>query len=465
MDARAARGPGYPAPAVRPPSLAFLCALAAPLAAQDWPHWRGPRHDGSSSATGLPATLDRTQAVRWSAALPGPGAATPIVSGERVFVSSVDEEAGMLVALCFDRTSGELRWGEEAGSGYRPARSGEERGTPIGVDRRSNYASPSPVTDGERVVFFYGNGDLVAFDLDGKRLWSRNLQRDHGDFAFQWTFAASPTLWDGLLYLPVLQRDQPVDGVGRDDAASFLLAIDPESGADVFKRERPSDAALESRESYATPIPFAADGARALLVVGGDVLSAHDPRSGEDLWRWGSWNPGHREEWWRIVPSPVVGAGRVLVCAPKKQPIYALRLDGEPASGALGDDALAWKSAGKRDPLSSDVPTPAFHRGSFYVLGDGEGALSRVEPATGKALWTVALPGRSPWEASPTAADGRIWCLNHAGLVAALDAESGKLLTEVALGEEDTGPIRSSIAVAHGALFVRTETTLFCLGR
>ncbi|TDJ72366.1 MAG: hypothetical protein E2O39_06760 [Planctomycetota bacterium] len=426
--------------------------------AQDWPNWRGPHYDGSASATGLPIDFDQTKRVAWAAALPGPGAGTPIIHGEHVFVSAIDEQSGRLLALAFDRRTGEELWALDAGSGYRPG--GE--GSKTGVHDRSNYASPSPVTDGERVLFFYGNGDLVAFTLGGERLWARNLQRDFDDFAFQWTFSATPTIWEGRVFLPILQRDEPVHGRGPDHPRSFLLALDPATGATLYEHPRASDAKKESLESYATAIPYVGpEGRKALLVVGGDVITGHDPATGTELWRWGTWNAGHREMWWRLVPSAVVGAGRVLVCAPKRAPVYAVRLDG---SGTLGEDGLAWKSAGRPNPVSSDVPTPLFFEGKFFVLSDVRESLSRVDPATGAVEWTIEMPGKHRWRASPTGADGKIWCLNHHGDVVVVDPKDGTILHEVAMGEEDDDQIRASIAVAHGRLFIRTNTTLFCVG-
>jgi outer membrane protein assembly factor BamB len=257
-----------------------------------------------------------------------------------------------------------------------------------------------------------------------------------------------------------LQRDQPTDGSASEQPIpSFLLALDPKSGVELFRVPRASEARMESRESYATVIPCSVAGHEQLLVVGGDVLSAHDPATGAERWRWGTWNEGHRELWWRLVPSPVVGAGHVLVCAPKRAPVYALRLEGE----RLTEEPLAWMSTGRPNPVSSDVPTPLFYRERFFVQSEG-GRLSRVEPATGKVEWSVELPDRSPWEASPTGADGRIWCLSHSGVLAAVDAASGALAGSLALGGEDGGPVRASVAAAHGALFVRTNENLIALG-
>lgn len=435
-------------------ALALACVLLAP---QDWAHWRGPTYDGASAVMGLPREVSAESGVRWAAELPGPSAATPIVVGERVFVTAAVEEAGVLLALALDRKTGALLWEDEAGSGYRP----RGKGSATRIDERSDYASPSAVSDGERVLFLFGNGDLLCYALDGQRQWARNLQQEHGDFAFQWTYGASPTLLGGRIYLPILQRDQPTDGSPREGKIpSFLLALDVATGEQAFVAERPSPARMESLESYATVIPHTRNGTTELLVVGGDVLTGHDPATGKELWRWGTWNEGHREQWWRIVPSPVVADGLVFVAAPKRAPVYAVKLGG---TGTLGHEALAWQSAGRPNPVSSDVPTPLVYQERLFVLSES-GKLSRVVPATGKVEWTVELPDRTPWEASPTGADGRVWCLSHGGVLVGVDATSGELVTRAELGEEDGPPVRASVAAAHGALFVRTQARLVCIG-
>lgn len=428
--------------------------LSTAVSAQDWPHWRGPLFNGSAEVTGLPKTFSQTENVRWKVELPGTGASTPIVVGDRIFLSSISGEK--LVALCYDRDSGELRWSKEAGSGYRPGGDGST----IGIHPRSNYASPSAVSDGERVVFFFGNGDLIAYDLEGEELWRRNLQKDHGDFCFQWTFSSSPTLWDGKLHMQILQRDTPVHNRGKKGAESFLLALDVESGKQVFRHVRPSDAIVESLESYATPIPHVyEDGRKELLIVGGDVITGHDPETGKENWRWGTWNPSNREKWWRLVPSPVVGGGKVLACGPKKAPVCAVKLGGE---GDLGDAGLAWQSEGRRGPITTDVPTPLFYDGAFFVLSDLNTGISRVNAESGEIEWTKELPRDAGlWRASPTGADGRIWILSHGGLCQVYDAKSGDLTHETRMAPEDSDFIRASIVVADGSLLVRTNTTLF----
>lgn len=440
-----------------PLCLAISCLLT-PAFAQDWPHWRGPNYDGSAAAEGLPATFSTEENVKWASPLPGPGASTPIVVGERIFLTSIDEEAGSLLAICLDRDSGEERWIEAAGSGYQPG----GKGTKTAHHQRSNYANPSATTDGERVVFFFGNGDLVCFTVEGEKQWARNIQHDYGDFAFQWTFGASPTLHDGRIFLPVLQRNEPVHELGKEGGESFLLAIDPADGKTLYRHVRPSPAKRESLESFATPIPITHEGREEILIVGGDVITGHDPASGTELWRWGTWNPGHREEWWRIVPSAVTGAGLVLACGPKGQPVYAVRLGGE---GALDQSALAWKSEGRRDPVTSDVPTPLFFDGDFFVLSDKREALTRVDAASGAQKWSIRLPGENLWRASPTGADGRIWLLDHGGHVVVVDPADGKILHRTCFAEDGDDLVRASVVVAYDSLCVRTNTTLFRIGR
>ena len=131
----------------------------------------------------------------------------------------------------------------------------------------------------------------------------------------------------------------------------------------------------------------------------------------------------------------------------------------------MGVEGLAWKSAGRPNPVSSDVPTPLFYGGKFYVLSDVRASLSRVDPGSGEVEWSINMPGRSQWRASPTGADGRIWCMNHGGLVVVLDPEDGAILHTASMGEEDDDQIRSTVAVAHGNLFIRTHTMLYCIGK
>jgi len=428
--------------------LSFL-AVTATVEAADWPQWRGPLFNGSTDETDLPNRFSRTENVAWKTTLPGCSAATPIVVADRVFISGVDAAAETLLASCYDRGTGKLLWRHKLARGVRR-------------DYRSTYAAPSPVTDGKIVVFFYSNGDLICYDLDGKEIWSRNIQEDYGTFAFLWTFASSPTLSNGKLYLQVFQRDVPVDGRGFAEKVnrSYLLAMDPATGKTLWRRFRPSKAVAESREAFSTPIPFSHDGREELLVVGGDAMTGHNAATGEELWRWGDMNPV-RISHWRLVPSPVAGDGVILACAPKRSPVYAIKAG---AKGLLGEEDLGWTSRDVRE-VSSDVPTPAFYDGDFFILSDVRRALSRVEPATGKVKWTITTPGSSKYEASPTVADGKAYLVNFDGEVSIVDTADGNVLETIPMDEPSDGEVvRSTIVVAGRQLFIRTTRELYCIG-
>lgn len=436
--------------------LAAASVTGAAPASQDWPNWRGPFFNGSAEASGLPVKFSPTEGLVWSTELPGPSAATPVTWGDSVFVSSTEPEAQQLLALCLDRKTGAVKWRQNVGTGYRAG----GRGNDIQIDERSNYASPSPVTDGKRVIFFYGNGDLVAFDFTGKKLWQRSVQRDYGDFNFNWTFASTPQLYDGRLYVQVLQRDQPVSGRGRPGAESYLLALEPATGKELWRAVRPSPARMESREAYSTPIPFENNGRKEILISGGSLLSGHDAGTGTELWRWGTWDPGYQHPSLRLVPSPVAGGGVILGCGPKREPVYAVRAG---ASGDVTANGLAWRSE-PGSPITTDVPTPLFYRGKFYVLSDVRKALTCVEPATGSVVWSTAIPGFSMCWGSPTGADGKIYLISLSGEVRVVDAAKGDILATNPMAEGEN-EIRSTIAIAHNQLLIRTNTRLFCVGK
>ncbi len=426
----------------------LICTVLASVStfAADWAQWRGPNFNGSSPEKNLPAQWTKESAA-WAVDLPGPSASTPVVLGNRVFLSTVDAKEKTTHAICLDRATGKQLWSRKTGDG-------------INRDDRSNYASPSPVADKDRVFFFYGNGGLFAFDLAGQPLWERSITKDYGDFAFQWTFSSSPLLHEGKLYMQILQRNVPVHGKGRQNGESFLLALDPANGKTLWRQVRASEAVAESLEAFSTPVPFEHNGRREILISGGDCLTGHDPETGAELWRWGTWNPnkiGH----WRLVPSPVAGGGVVLACAPKGDPIYAIKLG---LTGTHQASAIAWKTDQKRE-VSSDVPTPLFYEGDFFVLSDVRKNLSRVDPATGNVKWTLELPGRKKYEASPLGADGKVYLMNFGGDVVVVDAAKGEVLSNIPMGDASDDMTRSSLVAAHGQLFIRTNAKLYCVGK
>ena len=430
---------------------ALLFSLSLILPGQghagNWGQWRGPHFDGSSDETSLPTVFSKTNAVKWAADLPGPSAATPAVWGQNVFISSSEEKSKTLHALCLDRSSGKILWNHEVAPG-------------LNQDDKSNFASPSPATDGKLAVFLYGNGPVAAYDIAGKKLWSRNLEKDYGPFAYQWTYGASPVLFGGKLFIQVLHRNEPVRGRGKASNESYILALEPASGKELWRHIRDSEARMESQEAYSTPIPYQNGDRTELLIAGGDCISGHKVSDGEELWRWGTWNP-NRITHWRLVASPVSGAGIILACAPKTAPIYALKSG---AKGKQDDSVLAWKSSELE--LSSDVATPLYYKGRFYVVNGERRTITRVDPATGKPDWIGDLDSRIKIESSPTAGDDKIYFQNFRGEVFVVGAQKDfKLIAKIPMGDEGDDQLRSSVALSDGELFLRTGRKLYCVGK
>lgn len=422
--------------------LAVMLAMPAAIQAENWPNWRGPHYTGYAEAENLPTTWSDTENIHWKTPLPGRGAGTPIIWEDRIFLSAVDEESFELKGMCLDRVSGEVLWQKPLGLTIR-------------VSDRNSPASPSPVTNGEIVVFLFGTGDLAALDFDGNILWKRNLQQEMGEFQIQFGYGSSPLLHDGQLYVQVLQRNEASYGSNAEGPFdSYLLALDPQTGETHWKHIRPSDAVAESLEAYTTPIPFEHEGEEYIIVFGADYVTAHNPSDGEEVWRWGNYNPrkiGH----WRIVPSPVAGPGTVFVAAPKREPLFAIQPNGE---GKLDDSAVAWQF----ESFPPDVCTPIYHDGRLYVLDGDRHVMTAIDVASGEVLWQGELESRVVMRASPTLADGKLYCLNEDGRVYVMEAgDEFNLLAEIEMPEE--APVRSTISVSDNQLFMRTAKHLYCI--
>lgn len=408
--------------------------ISSAARAEDWPQWRGPHFNGSSDAKGLPDKLDAsTQA--WAIDLPGTGSGTPIIWQERIFISCLDPKSSKLLAVCLSRNDGSVLWSKQVGLGYQK-------------NDRNDQASPSPITDGKMVWFYFGTGDLTAFDLDGNEKWTHNIQKEYGAFNIQWIYASSPMLYEGKLYVQVLQRDVPPrrDATASGPPAeSYLLAMDAATGKELWRQVRPNEAVAESKESYATPFPYSNDGHAEILLIGGDCVTAHDPQTGKELWRCGGWNPRKMSSW-RVVSSVVATDGLVFACPPKGGAVFAIKDEG---SGDVTGTNVAWKNP----DLSSDAAVPLVYRDRLYVLnGDRPRTLYCVEPKTGKVIWSTATGSRSVLRASPTGADGKIYLANEAGDVWVLSADQSKILSKSSLGGRND---HATVAVVDGEVFVR----------
>jgi outer membrane protein assembly factor BamB len=429
-------------------TLLALTLLTSFAGAENWPNWRGPNQDGSSSETSLPSKFSPQEGVKWAADLPGIAASVPVIWGDNIFITSPIVAEKKLVGLCYDKQSGKEKW-----------RTTISEGDEVQWDDKSNLASPSAATDGDRVYFLFANAIAAACDFSGKIIWKRDFTETHGAFATQWTYGSSPTIDSGKLYIQVLQRNETFKfqekfekGTAGKDMSSYILAIDPATGKDIWKHVRPSLAAIESLEAFSSPVFTTHKDQRLMLISGGDTLTIHDAATGKEFSRIATWNP------------PVVGDGMAIVCAPKNSPVFAMPLD------AKGETQPVWQTEPKG--VTSDVPTPAFYKGKFYVLDGGKKLLSCLEPKTGKVLWTGELGGKAKFESSPTVADDKVYCINFWGEVYVAKANSDQFellsMNEMGNGSKPNGnaeSVRASISVSDSSLFVRTQDKLYRVGK
>ncbi len=423
--------------------LLSMMAMVADSRAADWPQWRGPLLNGSTPETVLPARWSKTEKVLWRAPLPGSSGATPVVWGNSVFVSSPDQDKNLWF-FCLDARNGEVKWRAQVGSGNR-------------TQGKNNLASPSAVTDGQRVICLLGTGDLAAFDFSGRKIWGRDLSSEFGRFAFMFLYGSSPLLWENRLYVQVIQRNPPTYSYVRDDKPerdSYLLCLDPATGSTLWRHVRKTDARGESMECYTTPLPYPEFNPTHVLVVGANAITAHDPQTGKEAWTYPGVNLKKRSDG-RIVPSAVVVSNLIYACGPKRELLVAFR--GGP-SGTLGEECVAWKST---DDIP-DVCTPLVYQGRLYVLDGDQQILTCYEPVTGRKIWRGKLDVREIFSASPTGADGKIYLLSEDGTAVVLSAgDRFEVLDRIPMGER---PCYSSIAVAGRRLYIRTAAALYCLG-
>jgi outer membrane protein assembly factor BamB len=411
-------------------SRAGLCLTLLPalVAAADWPQWRGPSLDGTSPERGLPVRWGAEENVAWKLALPGASASTPIVTGDRVFLGV--PEGGELFLWCVDRKSGGVLWKRRLGGGN------EKR-------RKHDMTSPSPVTDGQRVWATTGTGVLKAFDLEGRELWARELQKDYGPFGLNWGYASSPLLLEDALYVQVLH------GM-KTDAPSYLLRIDAASGRTVWRVERPTPAVSESPDAYTTPAVVGRGAGAEIVVTGGDVVTGHDPATGRELWRAGGLNPDH-DPYYRIVASPVV-VGDLVIAPSRVRPLLALRAGGR---GDVTGSHRAWSFDN-----GPDVPTPVSDGTYLYVVND-KGILWVLDVKTGKPRYGPQRLAVGTYSASPVLADGRVYATNEDGRTSVFKAGPAfELLAENQL----EGFTLSTPAIASGHLYLRTASALYCIG-
>ena len=370
-----------------------------------------------------------TEGIAWKVALPTGSGATPIVSGDRVYLNVAE---GDTVSLwCLDRKTAAVLWKKPLGASAGHAH------------KKHNMSTPSPVTDGKRVFAMTGQGALKGFDASGKELWARDVQKDYGTFGTNWGYGSSPLLYGELLYVPVLH------GM-KTDEPSYLLGIETATGKTRFRVERPTRAHTESPDAYTTPTVARRGSAVEIVVTGGDVVTGHDPGTGKELWRANGLNPDDNP-YNRIVASPVA-AGDVVVAPTRVKPMLVLKAFG---SGDVTKSALLWSF--DRGP---DVPTPATDGTLLYVVTD-KGLLSCMDLATGKVHYGPERLRMGTYSSSPLLADGKLYLTSEEAVTSVVKAGTTfEVLAENALD----GFTVASPAAASGQIFIRTASHLFAIG-
>ena len=422
---------------------ALLVGVASGASAgesEHWPNFRGPSLTGATEGANLPAEWGETDGIVWTTPLPGPSAATPAIWGDRVFVTAADAATGELLAMCLNAVDGKSLWRHAHGQN-------RSRG-------RSDMTGPSPVTDGDRVVFLFGTGRLVAYDFEGRQLWRRDLAEEFGTLSVSFGYAASPLLHEGRLYIQMMRRSTHKDASPDEPLESFLLAVDPASGTDLWRRARPAKAVDESWESYVTPVTHGEGREAQIVVAGADAVTGHDAANGHELWRC-TFNERRRRNW-RLVPTPVSDGERVYLALPRGVSLLAI----EPGGSAEPiEDRTVWSM--KRD--APDVCSPLLYRGRLYALDGVKRVLTCLDPATGRQIWQGKLGGKAVIRSSPTAADGKIYFIDETGLVFVVAAgDEFQVLSRIEMS--GGRPARSSIAIAGNRLYVRTAEALHCIG-
>lgn len=411
--------------ALLPTVIALITAVVSPhlATAADWTAWRGPLGNGISSEQNLLTTWSPEKNVRWRVALPEPGNSTPIVVKGRVFLTQA--EGKQRNVLCFDRTDGKLLW-----------KSGIEMAADERTHETNPYASSSPVTNGERVIAWFGSGGLVAYDLDGKELWRTDLgAHDH-----KFGYGSSPVIHGDLCFLNF--------GPG---VREFLVAVDKRTGKEVWRHTSPVPGGDDIFGTWSTPLIF--ENARRVELISAlrGELAGLDPKTGQVFWRVTNWGI-------QAKSSPVAGDGIVVLSGdhePKTAEV-AVRLGG---TGDVSETHVLWRFL----PTRRRVGTGVIHAGHFYGTRSG-GFVDCVELTTGKVVWDERLPATTSTTAiwsSPVLVDGKLYLVNQGGdgfVVRA--APTYELLATNAMKEKTN----SSIVVSDGEIFLRTHQALWCLG-
>jgi outer membrane protein assembly factor BamB len=426
-----------------------LISVAAVTPAANWPQWRGPDGSGISNEKNLPATWTPTTNIKWKAALPGRGHSSPIVWGNRIFVTTavegdvvqgakaVKHMAGdkeflhpdsigadhkhTFKVLALNRDSGKILWEVTAWEG-----------TPYdNRHRKSSYAASTPATDGKLVYAFFGTEGLYAYDFNGKLAWKAELGK-LGTVGMG--TGTSPILYDNVV---IVQCDE------ENGEASFIVALDKKTGKEVWRTPR------KVQVSWSTPLLVKTSTRSELITSGTETVVSYDPATGKELWR-------HKGVESNAIPSPVANSEMVYLVAGFPAKIaMAIKLGG---SGDLtGTKNVPWTYA----KGTAYVPSPILY-GDYLYLTTDRGILTCIDAKTGEVKYEGGrIPIPATFTASPVAFEGKILMTSEDGDTFIVKAgPKHEILGTNSVGE----PVYASPAIADGRIFIRGEKNLYCIG-
>ena len=421
-----------------------------------WPSFRGPNASGVADGQNLPDRWDvkSGENILWRTPIPGLAHSSPVVWGDRIFVTtaisskgdatfkpglygdgdaSEDRSSHKFVLYAIDKRTGKVAW-------ERVAFEGEPRNK---RHIKSTYASASPATDGRIVVAWFGSQGVHAYDVNGNGLWKVDIGRvDMGAYdipSYEWGPASSPIIWKDMVFVQV-----------DTQADSFVLALDAHTGKTVWKTDR------QELPSWGTPTVVSTPAGDELVTNASNYIRAYDPLTGKELWKLGGSSK-------ITAPTPFAAGGLVIIASGRgpERPIFAVK-PGARGDLTLGKDQtssqqIAWSKTGR----GSYMPTPLAYQGILYVLANN-GVFDSYEIETGKEIYRQRLePVGSGFSASPVAADGKIYLTSEDGDVIIVSAgREFKKLGSNSMGEL----VMATPALAEGVMYVRGQSTLFAIG-
>ena len=415
----------------------IVCFVSLSLVshAADWPQFRGPTADGITTDTGLPLTWSDKENLIWRTELPGPGSSSPVISGDKVFLTSYSgygidvKEPGDIQnlkrhAICLDKNTGKMLWNHEIITDLpnRPY-----TGTYITMH---GYASSSAVTDGKGVFFFMGNAGVFAYTVDGKAVWNVSV----GEKAHDWGVGSSPILYGDLLIVnAALESNQ-------------LLALDRKTGETVWS-------ASGFPNSWNTPVIVKVDGRDELVLNASGRLRAFDPLTGEELWSCNSIKAAE------LCPSVVAHDGIIYVIGHPGGQSQAVRAGGK---GDVSATHLLWQAQ-----KGSNVGSPVYKEGHLYFINDSRGVATCLDAKTGAVVYEQPLtqrPKRDRFYSTPLLAGDRLYCVGRETGTYVLAAKPEFELLATNVITDDASVMNASPGVSEGRIFLRSNRYAYCLG-